>query len=328
MAQCKWCGKSGIFLILNKSGLCSICSSQIIAEFEQKHRLFLESNSIVEKSKNPSIIASRTEFMVSLLDSLTKYENAGIEIYNIPLKKLILDCVNDSNLKLLNMLHQTFYTSKEKIDNLKSTNAKVNATNKIFEELNLFSQYFNSRGQNFSICKLRLDEIRNEFNSLTQNTSNFGENEKTVNPLKKQFEIKHTVNEAVEIIKNRRSEIEKQKDLLYRKELELVDEGKFNALNKVYEKIQGLDFADVYQKAHLLEKSEKIDAAANLYWKNIFVNGSDIPANFTRLLILLNKLNLPSEELKVAEIYLHFINESNKEEIEKRIVRIKKKLEK
>jgi hypothetical protein len=40
-----------------------------------------------------------------------------------------------------------------------------------------------------------------------------------------------------------------------------------------------------------------------LYWTNISTNGTDAPANFTQLMIILKKLGRLSEALKVSEIY-------------------------
>lgn len=88
-----------------------------------------------------------------------------------------------------------------------------------------------------------------------------------------------------------------------------------------------LGYFSVYAKAEKLEKEGKLEDAAIIYWKNIYENGSDAPANFKRLLIVLSKLKRKKEELSVALIFSSFVNGKEKDKIEKRIANIKKKLE-
>jgi hypothetical protein len=84
----------------------------------------------------------------------------------------------------------------------------------------------------------------------------------------------------------------------------------------------------VYQKAEKLEKEGNLEEAAKIYWSNIYENGTDAPANFKRLLIVLSKLGRKKEELAVAKIYSSFVKEKELEKLKKRIINIEKKLSK
>lgn len=136
-----------------------------------------------------------------------------------------------------------------------------------------------------------------------------------------------SVEEAVEHIKNRRIENRRKFDENYKKAEKLIESGKFEeAQNLTHEDVLG--YYPIYAEAEKKERAGKLEEASELYWKNIYTNGTDALANFNRLLIVLKKLDRLSDELKVAEIYLNYVNESDYPKIGKRIEDIKRKLSK
>jgi hypothetical protein len=74
------------------------------------------------------------------------------------------------------------------------------------------------------------------------------------------------------------------------------------------------------------EKEGKLEEAAKIYWSNIYENGTDAPANFKRLLIVLSKLGRKKEELTVAKLYTSFVKDKELDKLKKRILNIEKKL--
>lgn len=125
-----------------------------------------------------------------------------------------------------------------------------------------------------------------------------------------------SVKEAVEHIKNKQIENKRKFDENYKEADKLI------ALNKIEESLKlinedVLGYLDVYEEAYKKEKAGKLEEASELYWKNIYTNGTDAPANFKRLLVVLRKLGQLSDELKVAEIYLNFISEHYHPEVKK-----------
>ena len=135
------------------------------------------------------------------------------------------------------------------------------------------------------------------------------------------------VKEAIEHIRNKRIENRKKFDENYKKTEKLIESGKFEEAQKLTRE-DVLGYYPVYAEAEKKEKAGKLEEAAELYWRNIYNNGTDAPANFKRLLIVLGKLGRLSDELKVAEVYLKFVGKSDYLKIEKRIEGIKGKMSK
>lgn len=136
-----------------------------------------------------------------------------------------------------------------------------------------------------------------------------------------------SVKEAVEHIKNKRTENKRKFDENYKKAEKLIESGKFEEAQKLTQE-DVLGYYPVYAEAEKKEKAGNLEEANELYWRNIYTNGTDAPANFNRLLSVLSKLGRLSDELKVAEIYLQFVNQNDYPKIEKRIEGIKRKLSK
>jgi hypothetical protein len=142
------------------------------------------------------------------------------------------------------------------------------------------------------------------------------------------FDLKtSSVKEVVKYIKKKRIANKRKFDENYKKAEKLIESGKFKEAQKLTRE-DVLGYYPVYAEAEKKEKAGKLEEAAELYWRNIYTNGTDGPANFKRLLIVLGKLGRLSDELKVAEIYLKFINKSDYPKIEKRIKGIKGKMSK
>lgn len=126
-----------------------------------------------------------------------------------------------------------------------------------------------------------------------------------------------TIEEACINIKNKREENKKIFDENYEKANKLIDLGKYKEAEKLTSK-DVLGYYHIYAKAENEEKLGNLEEAAKLYWKNIYLNGSDAPANFKRLLIIFKKLDQLEDELKLAKIYLNFVSKSDYPKIEKK----------
>lgn len=130
-----------------------------------------------------------------------------------------------------------------------------------------------------------------------------------------------------ESIKEKRKKNNEKYDNNIKRALELIGEGKSLQAQRLSEKdVQG--FYEYYVMAENEEKSGNLKEAANIYWYNIFHNGTDAPANFTRLMILLRKMDEFELELKVANLFKNFVHHSDIDKLEKRIATIQKKINK
>jgi len=111
-----------------------------------------------------------------------------------------------------------------------------------------------------------------------------------------------SVEEIVEYIKNKRIANRRKFHENYIKAEKLIESGKFKEAQKLTRE-DVVVYYHVYAEAEKKEKAGKLEEAAELYWTNIAINGTDAPANFTRLMTILKKLGRLSEALKVSEIY-------------------------
>lgn len=133
MGTCRWCGKSGWFVSVNKQGLCSGCNTAITLEASQKVRIIQESKDIVMKSKKLDTKLSRLDLMLEVATDLLKYEDKGIEVIDPPPSEIIRMIQTDQQELVLAW-------AREQVDNiltkanLKPTpKTKINAGTKALE---------------------------------------------------------------------------------------------------------------------------------------------------------------------------------------------------
>ena len=126
MASCKWCGKSGLFLSLTKNGLCKICDIEIVSDIFQKQMLINDSTQIIQASENVDTIVSRFDFIVDILNSLSKYEQKGIPTLNPPPSKALeIMSPSERDNHIVYGLDKEFGRLKLKVNSLKTNKAKV-----------------------------------------------------------------------------------------------------------------------------------------------------------------------------------------------------------
>ena len=133
------------------------------------------------------------------------------------------------------------------------------------------------------------------------------------------------IDKAVSTIRNKRIDNQRKFESNYEKAKALIKKGQTQKAQELTSQ-DVLGYFPVYQKAEKLEKEGKLEEAAKIYWSNIYENGTDAPANFKRLLIVLSKLGRKKEELTVAKLYTSFVKDKELDKLKKRILNIEKKL--
>jgi len=117
------------------------------------------------------------------------------------------------------------------------------------------------------------------------------------------FDLKtSSIEEIVENMKNKRIANRRKFHENLIKAEKLVESGEFEEAQKLTQE-DVIVYYHVYAEAEKKEKAGKLEEAAELYWTNISTNGTDAPANFTRLMVILKKLGRLSEASKISEIY-------------------------
>lgn len=80
MAQCKWCGNSGILSLLKVSnlGLCSNCHATIAQDIQRRLKIAKESTIIASRSKNTETRLRRADLALLHIQELRKFHVKGI----------------------------------------------------------------------------------------------------------------------------------------------------------------------------------------------------------------------------------------------------------
>jgi hypothetical protein len=97
MGQCKYCGKKGFFLSIDKDGLCRNCAPVLLMQVQQSIRVIKESEDIINRSKHINTRISRCDTILVHLKRLIELEKKGIPTLNIPPSKLFQQVTNERN---------------------------------------------------------------------------------------------------------------------------------------------------------------------------------------------------------------------------------------
>ena len=122
MGQCKFCGKKGFFLSVDKDGLCKSCAPALAMQVQQSARVIKESNDIINKSKKTVTRISRCETILEHVERLIELEHKGIPTLSIPPSEL-RQTFTDERDKIL------FEGTKDDVEKL-ITKAKLATTTK------------------------------------------------------------------------------------------------------------------------------------------------------------------------------------------------------
>lgn len=144
MGQCKLCHKSGLFLAVNRQGLCPQCSARFELEKNQKIRIIGESSEIINKSKNLDTQLSRLDLILQYSKDMQIYEKVGIPITNPPLDVIIAECykyhdqlIMDSLVNEYNLIIQTINTPSV------TSTSKINKLNKVLTKAHQYQSKLN-----------------------------------------------------------------------------------------------------------------------------------------------------------------------------------------
>lgn len=97
MGQCKYCGKKGFFLSVDKDGLCRNCAPALLMQVQQSIRVIKESEDIINRSKLIDTRISRCDTILVHLKRLIELEQKGIPTLNILPSKLFQQVTNERN---------------------------------------------------------------------------------------------------------------------------------------------------------------------------------------------------------------------------------------
>jgi len=95
MAQCKRCGKKGLFLALSEWGLCKECHVVVALDVQERVRIIKSSAKVAEGSKKLETKLSRMDLMKEHLEALLEYERMEISTINPSPSSLLAELRRD-----------------------------------------------------------------------------------------------------------------------------------------------------------------------------------------------------------------------------------------
>lgn len=140
MAECKWCGKKGIFVKVNSDGLCEICANSIYLDIKQNIKIIQESLDIIDKSKNIDTIISRYNLIIERAISLKKYEEKEIKTISPKPSELIEKIKRIKENLIIDNFKNSLKEIEEKDEILLPVKNKINEAKKLLEKLYEFKK--------------------------------------------------------------------------------------------------------------------------------------------------------------------------------------------
>jgi len=134
MPQCKWCGKKGIFLTLDKYGLCDTCHHTVIFNITQIVNLINSSIDVMQKSKNLDTKLSRLELIEQKYRELLNYEKAGIVPSNKRPSEVLKEIPKIRDETIIEYFKEKSKEINTKVEAEISPNQKTNLLNKFYSE--------------------------------------------------------------------------------------------------------------------------------------------------------------------------------------------------
>jgi len=154
MAQCKLCNKKGLFLMVNRNGLCKNCASILAVEVQSRLRVLDDSHRIVKNSKKYKTLITRYDVILENAKELLKYELAGIETINPKPSEIIEIAKADKEDCTIDEIRKTIYKAVQKSELGSTPAGKINPLTKCMAQIlelrenlidkNLFYEYEDS----------------------------------------------------------------------------------------------------------------------------------------------------------------------------------------
>jgi len=91
MAECKACGKRGLFLSLNRDSLCGECAVHVPRDIARRAQIAKESMALVERTANFDTVISRLDLAREQMNVLLRYEQRGIPTTTPPPSRLLAE---------------------------------------------------------------------------------------------------------------------------------------------------------------------------------------------------------------------------------------------
>lgn len=135
MATCKWCGKKGLFVSVDRNGLCSSCGPAIMIEAKSRLKVIRESQEIINKSKKLDTVLSRIDTIIENGTALLKYEKAGINILDPLPSRLIKVAESSKEEAIIEFVNQEVDKFMTKAETSATPKSQITQASKALEKI-------------------------------------------------------------------------------------------------------------------------------------------------------------------------------------------------
>lgn len=136
MATCKYCKRNGLFLSVNKSGLCTTCNSAIHIEAQSRLRVINDSVQLVNTGKTTATRVSRCDLIVEHGQALLKYENMGIQVCTPPPSEMVKIYTDKRGRIIKEGLREEARQAMEKSKLATTVNGRITPLTKVILKVN------------------------------------------------------------------------------------------------------------------------------------------------------------------------------------------------
>jgi hypothetical protein len=161
MPTCKYCGKSGFFLSVNKDGLCNQCLNIVVPVVQNDLRIINDSVKIINKSKNLKTRLSRCDVIIETAERLlNEYENKGIKVIEPKASVFISEYKKARGKIILQSLKEDTDKLEYSFEIAGTPRAKINEINKVLLKIQDYKKEMQDHTQ--------INEIEKEINKFKQ----------------------------------------------------------------------------------------------------------------------------------------------------------------
>lgn len=161
MAQCKWCERKGLFLRVDKNGLCKNCLPIILPDIQRRVQLINDSMSVIEHSRKFDTKLSRMELIISLAEELQEYEEKGIPSLTPHPSALLIQMQEEKNNLIMEEIEILIEQVNDKISVINNQTTKINHLSKTLIKIKEYQKHLSDPRRIDSYVKEILDRIHN-----------------------------------------------------------------------------------------------------------------------------------------------------------------------
>lgn len=136
MAQCKYCGSTGWFNVVDNNGLCKTCQTLYLQDIVNRCRIVIESGKIIRNSKKIETILSRIDVSLENLEMLKRYDAKGIPTLTAKPHEVIRQMIVERESAIDRFVHEQQILARSAVESASTPTGKLGGYKKAIDRLN------------------------------------------------------------------------------------------------------------------------------------------------------------------------------------------------